>query len=383
MDGPSAARPTVGLSLIARDEETTLPRLLASCAGAFDEVVLVDTGSADGTVERFLEWAATQPDARCRVQRFAWIDDFGAARQTALDALSTDWCSWADCDDEIRGAGALRGLAASAPPDVVAFTGRYDYAASGHGRHVRLVRRGAARWSGAIHEVLGVQTEPGRLEHAPEELVRWVHLPPPRPDVKPRMHRDLEILEATVRADPGDARATFYLAQTCRDLGRRGRAIELYRRRADLPGWDEETYYARYQAGVLLSESGAWPQAMHELMAAWELRPGRLEALQALSAGLRVQGHYRSAHRFATAGLEVPPTDDHLFVAHWIHDWGMLFEYSITAYWVGDLAGALDACDRLLARDDLFDVHREQTVSNRRLCLAAIEREAARRSVSA
>jgi cysteinyl-tRNA synthetase len=37
----------VGRALIARDEESTLPYLLATCEGAFDEVVLVDTGSSD------------------------------------------------------------------------------------------------------------------------------------------------------------------------------------------------------------------------------------------------------------------------------------------------------------------------------------------------
>jgi hypothetical protein len=41
----SGGRPTVGLALIARDEEATLPRLPAGCDGAFDEVVLIlETG---------------------------------------------------------------------------------------------------------------------------------------------------------------------------------------------------------------------------------------------------------------------------------------------------------------------------------------------------
>lgn len=177
------SRPTVGLGLIARDEERTLPRLLASCDGAFDEVVLVDTGSQDATIARFEQWAATQPGTVCRVEHFRWIDDFAAARQVALDALSTDWCVWADCDDELQGAQELRGAAAAADPETVALTARYDYVPTEHAQHVRLIRRGRGRWHGVVHEVLAVD---GRVDRLPGNGVRWVHLPAKLEGGKPR-----------------------------------------------------------------------------------------------------------------------------------------------------------------------------------------------------
>ena len=366
-------QPTVGLGLIARDEEETLPRLLASCDGAFDEVVLVDTGSTDATVARFEAWAQTQPGTRCRVLHFAWIDDFAAARQVALDALESDWTSWADCDDELRGARELRGAAAAASPEIAGLTARYDYAPTEHARHVRLLRRGHGRWHGAIHEVLEVRGTVGAIA---DEVVRWVHLPVGRDgNPKPRMRRDLEILQRQVATEPGNERAVFYLAQTHRDLGEREEAIALYERRAEMDGWDEETFYARYQAGLLLVDLD-WPRAMAALIDAWQMRPARIEPLQALSANLRVHGSYEAAHLFATRGLGRPQPSDGLFVASWVYDWGMLFELSITAYWVGQPGAALNACDTLLARDDLPELHRSQTEHNRRACIDAIARRA-------
>jgi glycosyltransferase involved in cell wall biosynthesis len=76
--------------LIVKDEEHSLPRVLASIRGAFDRVVLVDTGSTDGTVAVFEEWALAE---RCsyEIGRFEWRDDFAAARRHA-DAL-LDGCS--------------------------------------------------------------------------------------------------------------------------------------------------------------------------------------------------------------------------------------------------------------------------------------------------
>lgn len=81
------AAPTVGLALIAKDEEEALPGLLASVEGAFDQVALLDTGSTDRTVEVFEEWSAAekvrQPGFISTLGHFEWCDDFAAARNAA------------------------------------------------------------------------------------------------------------------------------------------------------------------------------------------------------------------------------------------------------------------------------------------------------------
>ena len=48
---PPAARGKVSLTMIVRDEETNLPQCLESVSGLFDEIIIVDTGSRDRTVE--------------------------------------------------------------------------------------------------------------------------------------------------------------------------------------------------------------------------------------------------------------------------------------------------------------------------------------------
>jgi hypothetical protein len=111
----------LGLALIAKDEADTLPRLLASIEGAFDEVVLVDTGSTDRTRTVFREWAerrrpATRLPARDRRVR---VVRRLRRRPPFADSLSSaDWLSWADCDDEITGAHNIRALAANTPDHV-------------------------------------------------------------------------------------------------------------------------------------------------------------------------------------------------------------------------------------------------------------------------
>jgi hypothetical protein len=198
---PPAPRPTVGLAIIARDEELHLPRLLGSIEGAFDQVVLVDTGSEDRTIDLFDEWAAGQDTDATRTA-FAWIDDFAAARNYSSDCLRTDWQCWADADQTIDGAGNLRRLAADAPPwlagfemyDILNFPG--DTAAAAR---AGLVRRGA-RWVGRMHEELIC----GPTQRVEPEVVCWRHHLTDRARNLRSERRDTRILERWVSEDPYD-----------------------------------------------------------------------------------------------------------------------------------------------------------------------------------
>jgi RHS repeat-associated protein len=72
----------VSLTLIVKNEESTLPACLASVAGLVDEIVVVDTGSTDRTKEVAAGLGA-------RVVDFPWCDDFAAARLTGVDNNGT------------------------------------------------------------------------------------------------------------------------------------------------------------------------------------------------------------------------------------------------------------------------------------------------------
>jgi GT2 family glycosyltransferase len=85
----------VSLTMIVRDEEANLPACLASVAGLFDELVVVDTGSTDRTAEVARSFGA-------RVFDFVWVDDFAAARNAALARARGDYAFWLDADDRLE-----------------------------------------------------------------------------------------------------------------------------------------------------------------------------------------------------------------------------------------------------------------------------------------
>jgi glycosyltransferase involved in cell wall biosynthesis len=86
--------PTLSVCLIARDEEKNIERALRSVENLADEIVLTDTGSTDGTVEIARRWA--------RVEYFAWIDDFSAARNYCIAQARGQWIFMIDADEELR-----------------------------------------------------------------------------------------------------------------------------------------------------------------------------------------------------------------------------------------------------------------------------------------
>jgi glycosyltransferase involved in cell wall biosynthesis len=138
----------LALVMIVRDEQRCLARCLASVRPWVDEMVVVDTGSADDTV-------ALAAAAGARVGHFRWCDDFAAARNASLEFSGADWNLILDADNWlVRGEG-LR-AAMRQPPFIGQVTienhievgGGAEIATAGE---ARLLPRGV-RYVGRVHE---------------------------------------------------------------------------------------------------------------------------------------------------------------------------------------------------------------------------------------
>lgn len=266
----------VGLAIIARNEARNgnLTRLLDSIEGAFDRVILLDTGSTDGTVELFLGWAATQADMTYSTASFEWVEDFSAARNVAdrlllygtVDELPrygeplVDWTSWADCDDTITNPKVLRQLTEQVDPQMNALIFGYDYGqhpANGaclcHLRRERLVRAShAGRWVGRVHEAQA-HLEP--VQYVPDDICHWRHHKQQEEGGAPRSNRrNLRILKGWAEDEPNNDRVIAYLGTEHAIRGMHKRAISYYRRYLKLdPAWREERaqIHRRYATSLM------------------------------------------------------------------------------------------------------------------------------------
>ena len=80
------------LCMIAGNEEERLGKCLESVQGLVDEIVVVDTGSTDRTVEIAESFGA-------KLGSFPWNDNFSDARNESLKLATGDWIMWLDPDD--------------------------------------------------------------------------------------------------------------------------------------------------------------------------------------------------------------------------------------------------------------------------------------------
>ena len=82
----------ISLCMIVKNEEKVLARCLDSIVDLMDEVIIVDTGSTDGTKEI----AARYTD---QIYDFEWVQDFSAARNFAFSKATKDYIYTADADE--------------------------------------------------------------------------------------------------------------------------------------------------------------------------------------------------------------------------------------------------------------------------------------------
>ena len=84
----------LSLNMIVRDEAERIETCLNSVRDLVDEMVVVDTGSKDNTVER----AAA---AGARVEHLPWPGDFAPARNAALQLVHGEWVLVLDADEQL------------------------------------------------------------------------------------------------------------------------------------------------------------------------------------------------------------------------------------------------------------------------------------------
>lgn len=137
---------SVAAAMIVRDEERFLPGSLSSLQGKVDDIVIVDTGSVDGTLAIARMFGA-------RIFHFKWNDNFAAARNRGLEEVTADWILYIDADERLHTPGD-RPVAEFLDPDAIAafvrFRPKLNYTSY---REPRLFRRDTRlRFSGRIHE---------------------------------------------------------------------------------------------------------------------------------------------------------------------------------------------------------------------------------------
>lgn len=320
------------LLLMVKDEEKGIERPLQSAAAiGIREVLLVDTGSTDGTIARGFA-LADELGLRFSVEHVAWNGSFADARNSALDWAflyypnESRYVLFLDADDEVSGTWHSD---TTAPLGLVELRMGTDSWAM---PRVIKLDEPLPRYHGAVHELLDTT---GRVVTGSGLTVRHHAGKPSRE----RWKRDEVLLREEV-ATTKSPRAIFYLAQTIECLADGNdaflrEALGLYEARAnDLS--NEEGFVAGLRAAGLreqLLELAGGPTTKEALgilgrrLALHEAFPDRPEPLvDAAFAYLRA-ARWRLAYTFAKMAQACTPRPDALFLrrtAQWNETYDIL-----------------------------------------------------------
>ncbi len=222
---------SITLCMMVKDESQFLAACLDSARDAVDSMVIIDTGSTDGT--RDIARAAG-----AELHEIPWRNHFSDMRNETLARATGDWILILDGDEALddHAASAIRALDLSeAGPDAYAFevinytSDEITVAESNSLHQVRLIRNlPELRYSGVVHNQL-MDSRTGKAPTTDNAAVR-VHHFGYLPSVWERKNkRDrLVLLEEAVAAEPARNLPHYHLANHLKILQRHDHALAEY-----------------------------------------------------------------------------------------------------------------------------------------------------------
>jgi glycosyltransferase involved in cell wall biosynthesis/Tfp pilus assembly protein PilF len=202
----------VSLCMIVKDEEDNLAGCLESFGHVADQIVVVDTGSTDGTPELARRYGA-------EVYHHPWRDDFSEARNWSLHYARGRMIFWADADDRLES-----GTAETFRRELLANEGKAVYflirSPEPEGTVLRAYQlrafpnRPSIRFEGRIHEqvIWSVQNQKIPSVHLPLEIVHTGYVDGEA--LHGKLLRNRRILEDQIHQDPDNLHSQYMLART-------------------------------------------------------------------------------------------------------------------------------------------------------------------------
>jgi glycosyltransferase involved in cell wall biosynthesis len=268
---------TVSLCMIVKNEQSNIGNLLELVCPVLEEVVIVDTGSTDLTLDILKEKQSKYPNLK--VEHFTWIKDFAAARNFAFSKATQDWVFWVDGDDLVDPVELKKFKDVFLDePNTDCWILDYVYARYPNGEphtvlgRERFLRRSTnPQWIGAIHETVSIWTMRQRY-YGPLKIIHNQEGKITDPN------RNVEILASEYEKNPGDPRTAYYYGKELFDrVDEKG--IEILNNFVALPSkyWDDEIN-ARFRLACHDLVNEKLTEALHHAEAIYHLDPSRLRA---------------------------------------------------------------------------------------------------------
>lgn len=282
---------TLSVCMIVKNEQDFIADCLQSIHSIADEIIVVDTGCTDRTIE-----IAKRFDAK--IFPFKWIDDFSAARNESIRHAKSDWILWLDADERLRPESVkpLKQLlkkekkpTAYVLPIWNMMADRKNYKISG--AHRLFTNHKGLYFTGRIHEqIVHSLAEKGGRER--ECAVTLIHLGYGLDEAAQQQKniRNRILLERMVKEEPKNAYAHYTLAQNYSQTFEWQKAVRHYQ---------QALTYQRFDPGMEVSLLNTYAEALMKL---GQNETAKKIALKSITKISQQAGGYYLLYKLAETG---------------------------------------------------------------------------------
>lgn len=157
----------ISLCMIVKNEEDVIQKCIMSSIDLVDEIIILDTGSTDSTLQKIEELNLSN----IRVEKFEWVNDFSKARNKSLEFATKDWVLILDADEVLKYKSKkdIEEFIINDGSDVYSI-GIYNHVGKSNMIYsnvmFRLFKRSGVFFEGSIHEKITINGEPKILNYA-------------------------------------------------------------------------------------------------------------------------------------------------------------------------------------------------------------------------
>lgn len=136
---------------------------------------------------------------------------------------------------------------------------------------------------------------------------------------------------------PNYDRYHFYLANSYHDFGNYEKAIEYYKIRIEIGGWEQEIWYSYYRIGMCYKKMDKIRDAIYYWVEAYDYYPKRVENLYEIVNHYRIASKYKLANMYYQYAKKILSEnldkEDYLFLHNDVYTYKLYYEYSLICYY--------------------------------------------------
>lgn len=237
--------PTIGLSMIVKNEEKVILRLLKTIYPIIDHYTVVDTGSTDKTKAIIKQFFAGKKISG-EIYDHKWVN-YEDARNFALKKSKdkTDFSFQINASNTFNMPVGfdIENLRHELSKGDIGMLQANNVGGSMYAVRAFWRNSKSFRYFGATHEVL-LCDEPAIEKNISNVSVTFHSDGKTWEQGKKKFLRNIKMLTDYIEKNGLEPRHVFYLAESYKDAGEKKKAIEWYEKRLELGGWIEEMYYS-------------------------------------------------------------------------------------------------------------------------------------------